>query len=99
VPLNRAAVNGHDKVVEVLVQAGADVNAAYKVQHVSHFASPRCTATVDDVQGTANKQALTLCRLALVIAEWLDAPSLRCNQWPRQGCGGAGASRCRRDRC
>jgi hypothetical protein len=40
VPLNRAVVNGHDKVVEVLVRSGADLNAAYKVQHVSHFRFP-----------------------------------------------------------
>jgi ankyrin repeat protein len=36
-PLNWAANNGHDKVVEVLVQASADVNAAHKVRHSSHF--------------------------------------------------------------
>jgi ankyrin repeat protein len=30
-PLCRAAQDGHDKIMEVLVKAGADVNAANKV--------------------------------------------------------------------
>jgi ankyrin repeat protein len=48
-PLNNAARNGHDKVAEVLVRAGADVNAADKVRHFSHFVSLRSTVTVDNV--------------------------------------------------
>jgi hypothetical protein len=39
-PLYNAAMNGRDKVVEVLVQAGADLNAAMEVRHVSHFRFP-----------------------------------------------------------
>jgi ankyrin repeat protein len=62
-PVHWAADKGQDKVVEVLVQAGADVNAANKVRHFLIFVSPRCTVTVIDVQATA----LTLCRFALVI--------------------------------
>jgi hypothetical protein len=58
-------------------------------------ASSRCTVTANNVQATS----LTICRLALVIAGWFDTPSLRCHQWPRQGCGGAGAGRCRRECC
>jgi ankyrin repeat protein len=36
-PLHVAANDGYDKVVEVLVQAHANMNAADKVRHVSHF--------------------------------------------------------------
>jgi hypothetical protein len=62
---------------------------------LSHFASPRCTATVNNVQATS----LTLCRLALVIAVRSKGPSHSCHSWPREGCGGAGSGRCRRECC
>jgi ankyrin repeat protein len=48
-PLHNAAFKGHDKVVEVLVRSGADVNAADKVRHFPNFVSPRSTVTVDNV--------------------------------------------------
>jgi hypothetical protein len=53
-PLHCAVVNsvssyGYYKVVQVLVQAGADVNAATKVRHFPIFAFPRCTVTVHSV--------------------------------------------------
>jgi ankyrin repeat protein len=48
-PLHMAIMHDHDKIVEVLVRAGADVNAAYKVRHFPNFVSPRCTATVNNV--------------------------------------------------
>jgi ankyrin repeat protein len=37
--LHLAAMHDNDKFVEVLVQAGADVNAADEVRHSSSFAS------------------------------------------------------------
>jgi ankyrin repeat protein len=48
-PLSWAVICGHDKVVETLVQARADVNAANKVRHFPILTSPRCTVTVNIV--------------------------------------------------
>jgi hypothetical protein len=48
-PLHDAATSGHDTVVEVLVRASADGNAVDEVRHLTIFASPRCTAAVDNV--------------------------------------------------
>jgi hypothetical protein len=72
--LRNAVDRGSHTVVEVLVEANADVNAADKVRH---FASV-LFMTVNDVQVSALTLLTTLCRLALVIAERLDAPSHRC---------------------
>jgi hypothetical protein len=37
-PIYLATRNGHEKVVEVLVKAGADVNAAYTVRYFPQYA-------------------------------------------------------------
>jgi hypothetical protein len=75
-PLHDAASGGHDTVVEVLVRASANVNAVDKVRYFTIFASPRCNATVDNMCRERHSRydtyvqatALTICRLALVVA-------------------------------
>jgi hypothetical protein len=94
-PIHRAVEKGHDTIVEALVRVGADVNATDKVGVVCLPCALYCDSLC--IVGNARHSRFAL-SFSLSCVGRFDASRLGCQQWPRQDCGDAQSSGCRRER-